>query len=114
MTTKKKFDDGGFVIELPEDVEKQIPFMVRGLVKDAIESLNKIDWNHDNKRDVAQIAPFVIKALPVLIELSKLIDWQKLIAWVIQQFAKDKPAASANATKIAALVDEASKEVNIT
>lgn len=70
----KKIEDGGFVIEIPKEVLDAIPFMFRGFITDFIDKINRADLNHDQKRDVAQYAPFVIKAIPILLEFLSHVD----------------------------------------
>lgn len=95
---KVEHKKGEFQIELPKEVLDQIPFLFRGPVKQFVDSLNNLDLNHDEKADVAQIAPVVIAILP-------LINWQKLVGWLVQNFAHDKGEAEK-------LISEASKLVS--
>lgn len=106
-------DEKPFEIVLPAEIEKQIPFLFRGPVKDFIKFLNKLDLNKDGKGDVKQLAPYVIKALPFIIELSKHIDWDAVIQFVIDKFTKDKTLASAEIDKIKAVAGEAAQEVKL-
>lgn len=92
-----------FKLELPKDVEKEIPFLMRGPVKDFLKFLNSRDLNKDGKSDVAQIAPVVIKALPYLTGLASLIDWEAVVQFLLDKFAKDKVLAAAKVEELKAV-----------
>jgi len=104
--SKVKHEAGEFQFELPKEILDDIPFLFRGPAKDFVKFLNDLDLTKDGKSDVAQLAPFVIKALPFLIELAKLIDWEKFLAWVVQQFAKDKKGAAVQIAELKAVGGE--------
>ena len=80
MTPKRPNADGDFLTDDdhldPEVLTKDLPWVARGPAKDFIESLNRIDLNRDGKDDVAQLAPILKKAVPVMLELFPLINWQ--------------------------------------
>lgn len=105
MSDKVKHEKGEFQIEVPKD----LPFGVGGLVGGFVHYLNDVDTNHDGKSDVAQVAPFVIKALPVLIELYKLVDKDKFKAWFLSHDFIDEAKAATHIAELAKIADEAGK-----
>lgn len=105
--SKVKHEKGEFQLEFPDGT----PGSVKMLAGGALKWLNDLDTNNDGKSDVAQLGPKFQQALPFLIEVSKLMDWDKVIAWAIQQFAKDKPAAIAKVAELKAIGEAAANEV---
>lgn len=106
MTDKVKHDKGEFQLEVPPG----LPFGVGGLVKGFIEYLNNVDINHDGKSDVAQSAPFIIKALPVMIELLKLIKPNELKTLLCQSTVVSDPvAAGEHIDQLVEIAEDAAK-----
>lgn len=77
-----KVDQSGFQLD-KKALTKDLKFPVKGIVEGFIDYINSEDLNHDGKSDVAEIAPYVIKVLPILIELAPLVDGGKFKTWVL-------------------------------
>lgn len=64
-----------------------------GAVKALCEFLNTANFDHDNRRDIAEYAPVIIKIATVAKELGGFIDVPGIVAWVKSHpefFQKDK------------------------
>lgn len=100
-----KVDQSGFQLD-KEELLRDVPFALKAIAGAVIDAINKLDSNHDGHADICQIAPFVIKALPIINALLPLIDHDKLVKWFVSHdFVKDAAAAEAalaSALKIAA------------
>ena len=86
-----------------------VPLMARPVVGSLIDWLNKADLNHDGKADLSQAAPFFFRAMPVILELAPLVDWEALLGVFLAKFTKDQPAAKVKVDKLAALASEYQK-----
>lgn len=107
--SKDKVDQSGFQLDKKELLEP-VPLVAKGIVGGLIDAINKLDVNHDGKADIAQLAPFVIKAVPFIVALAPLVDLDKLTEWfVAHDFIKDKAAAKALFEKLGKIALEASK-----
>lgn len=100
-----KLDQSGFQLN-KDELLKDVPFALKAIAGAIIDAINKLDSNHDGRADICQVAPYVIKALPVINALLPLIDHEKAIKWFVSHdFVKDAAeaeAALASALKIAA------------
>jgi len=65
-----------------DELTKDVPFALRGIAKSFIKWANNLDANHDGKKDIAQLAPLVIAALPLLQRLTANINWNEVKAWI--------------------------------
>ena len=80
-------------------------FLVDGALKDA----NELDLNKNRKSDVAEIAPFIIAALPYASALAPLVKPEAILNWLTQshpEFFKDVAAATKVIAALSALAAE--------
>lgn len=63
------------------------------LVDQAIKAVKNIDFNKNGIKDVDEAKALIDQTEPCLLELSKHIDWSKVIVFVVSTFAKNKPQA---------------------
>lgn len=79
------------------------------LVDKVFGALNDLDLNHDQKSDVAEVAPYIIKAMPFIIQLAPLIEPDGVKAWLIshKDFFKDAVEAAKQIEAAAAVAAEA-------
>jgi hypothetical protein len=104
-----KVDQSGYQLD-KADLTKDLKFPVKGIVEGVIDAINKLDANHDGKADICQYAPYVIKALPVLIELAPLVEPSKFKAWLAgHDWVKDEQAALALLGKVESIAVDAAK-----
>lgn len=90
--------------------------LINGLIDKVFDILNNLDLTHDHKSDIAQVAPYVVKALPIITELAPLINPDGVKAWLLShgsEFFKDAAAAEAACEKITQLIAEASAKLNV-
>lgn len=55
---------------------------VDGAIKSVCEALNTTDFDHDQRRDIAEYAPIAIKLFHATKDLSGFIDVPGIVAWV--------------------------------
>lgn len=99
-----KVDQSGFQLNKKE-LLTDVPLMLKAVVGSFIDYVNALDANHDGKADIEEIAPIIIKALPVIQALLPLVDNEAFLQWFISHdFIKDKAAATTIITKLVALI----------
>ena len=109
MTTH--VDQSGFQLDKKE-LTHGLPMGLGALAGAFIDWVNSLDSNHDGKADICQVAPYVIKALPVIQALLPLIDQDKMVKWFVSHdFIKDAVAAEAALVKCLKIAADASVAV---
>jgi hypothetical protein len=104
-----KVDQSGYQLDKKE-LLKDVPLALKMPVGAFVDWANGLDANHDGKADIAQLAPIVIKMLPIGQALLPLIHNDLFIEWFINHdFIKDKVAAKAVIEKLLNLAVEAGK-----
>lgn len=79
--------------QLDPDKFKTGNMFADGAIKALCEFANTANFDHDNRRDIAEYAPVVIKMATVSKELSGFINVPGIVAWVKSHpefFQKDK------------------------
>ena len=76
-----KVDQSGFQLD-PNELTKDCPALLKGIAKQFVAYVNGLDVNHDGKSDVEEVAPLVIKAMPAIMLILPLIDWNQVIAFL--------------------------------
>jgi predicted ABC-class ATPase len=74
-----------------QEVLKNVPLMLRGLVSGQIDNLNNVDFNNNGQADVAELINLVVKVGPALAKMGIIVDMtvvaEKLadqaVAWLI-------------------------------
>lgn len=95
-----------------KELLKDCHFALKALLGPAIDYINNLDVNHDGKKDISQLAPYVINALPVISALVSLIDADEFISWVIaHDFVKDKEAARRSLDALLTLATNAAEKL---
>ncbi len=95
-----------------KELLKDVPLVLKGIAGAAIDYINNADTNHDGKSDLAQLAPFVIKALPIIAALAPYLDVDGVVKWFVDHdFVKDKAAVTKLLTQALHLATEAAKQV---
>lgn len=64
---------GDYQIDEKDPIFDTGNFMINGGIKGLIQWFNKLDFNGDHIRDVAQLAPIVIRLIPVFVAAAPLI-----------------------------------------
>lgn len=93
-----------------KQLTKDLPFLLRGPVGSFIDWANNLDANHDGKKDIAQIAPVVIKVLPLLAAFIPLIDKEKFVQWICKHdWCKDADKVKEIIEKLEPLTENLAK-----
>lgn len=93
-----------------KDLTKDLPLMLKGIVGGLIDWLNSRDLNHDGKKDVGQLAPFALKAVPILMTIQELVDFEALAEDLCKSPAvKDQEAFKAALIELGKLAEGAGK-----
>ena len=101
----QKTDQTGFQLDKKE-LMKDVPLIAKGLMGSLIDYVNALDVNHDGKADLCELAPFFIKALPIIEALLPLIDKKKLIQWFMSHdFVIDAIKAEQKVKPLLALIE---------
>lgn len=95
-----------------KELLKDMPFALKALVGPAIDWVNKMDINHDGKADLSQLAPYAIKALPLIAVLAPLVQWDKFVDWFLaHDFIEDQEAARKMLEQLLGLAIDAANKV---
>jgi len=85
-------------------------FVIDNVIKGLIKFFNELDLNKDGHRDLVQFAPFILKAVPLLVQLAPLVHVDLLVEWFVgHDFIKDKDAARKAIAAVLEIVTDASK-----
>lgn len=109
MTDKQKppvapLKPGDF--QLPDHWKTGSGMIVDGLVNNLCDFINALDLNHDGRRDVAELAPYVGKIAPIAVELFQLVDTDKLKAFLkTSDIFKDAATAATKIELLAQHID---------
>jgi hypothetical protein len=96
-----------------KELTKDVPFVLKGLAKSLIDWVNNLDENHDGKKDIAQLAPIIIKALPIIETLLPYIHLPDFIKWIVSHdWVMDKTGAAAALNTLAEVAKEAGALAN--
>lgn len=87
---------------------KKVPFVARGIAKEALNYINNLEDTHTHKTYLSEIAPLVIDALPLLEALLPAIHVPGFVSWIVSHdWVVDKNAAAANLNKLTAIGTQA-------
>jgi hypothetical protein len=76
-----------------KELLKDLPVMLRPLAGSFVDFINKADMNKDGMSDLAQVAPYFIKALPFVTALAPLIDWDQAVEDLVSKYVKNQELA---------------------
>lgn len=83
--------------------------MVDGLVGQVVKLINNLDLNKDGHKDIAQIAPLILQALPLLILLNEVVDFEDVTKQLAENPAiKDKEVFKNILLEVGKLLEQAS------
>src|SRR5476651_195459 len=78
-----------------------------GAIKAIVKALNATDANHDGISDVAELAPYVFKLMPLIMAIYPYIHIEHFIQWFVDHpFILDKAAVSENMFKAATVIED--------
>lgn len=82
------------------------------LVDKVFDALNNLNLNHNQKSDIAEIAPLVIKIAPVLMQLAPLINADGVKDWALshKEFFHDVAEAAKKIEAAAKVAAEAAEK----
>jgi len=85
-----------------------VPFLLKGIAGQVIDYVNELNINGNDTSDLAEYMPFVLKALPILVQLAPLVNLSELKLWFVDhKFVADKAAALAVLDNLAQIAGEA-------
>lgn len=88
---------------------RDVPMLAKPVAGALIDWINQLDANADGKPEIGVYGPLLVKAMPFVIELSKHIDWKKLLSELVLRYATDKLAAGKATDELIATVSGSGK-----
>lgn len=112
MASPKKVDQSGFQLDKAALLKSaDLPMLAKPLVGGLVDFINALDVNHDGKSDLAQLAPVVVKVMPLVSAVLPYVDLDELVKWFIaHDFIKDKVQVEAHLKHALVLIKVAAEE----
>ena len=69
------------------------PLAIKAIAGPAIDWLNNLNLNKNQTDDIVELAPKLQAAMPLILALAPLINWEALLENILTNFVKDRKEA---------------------
>ena len=112
MTKKEPIDHTGYQLDR-KALNIDAGMVGNAIIDKVFAALDDLDMNHDQKSDVAELAPFVIKAAPFIQAIAPLINLSGVKSWLAThpEFFTDAKAVADHLTSLETIAAEAAAKL---